>query len=100
MSQYGDAAGRRPLGQNAEISDLIQKLVKKNETLARMLPKMGTAADDNKYRQDLARVRNEGKDLCQRILRVMKDVKYDVCCPLPRIRIQLCSFVLPIQTGF
>jgi syntaxin 7 len=60
------------LGRNAEITEMVQTLVKKNNQLERMLGKIGTSADTAEFRDLLARVRAECHDLCKRLFDSVK----------------------------
>jgi len=63
---------RSTLGNTAEIAEMIQALTKKTNTLDKMLSKIGSSGDTADFRQTLARTRQEGKELCKRILDALR----------------------------
>ncbi len=60
------------LGRNAEITDMLQLLTKKNNQLERNLGKIGTSADTGEFREILQRTRLEATNLCKRLFEGVK----------------------------
>jgi len=56
----------------ASIAESVAQLRKKNQQLDRMLAKMGTKADDNDFRQQMAKERKAAKKLCKDIMTAIK----------------------------
>jgi len=66
------AINQRLLGQNAEIAEAIQELIKTNNKLERMLAKIGTKGDDQSFRNGMEKQRNGAKTLTRNIMDMLK----------------------------
>jgi len=66
------ANNQRLLGQNAEIAEAIQELIKTNNKLERMLAKIGTKGDDQSFRNGMEKQRTSAKTLTRNIIDMLK----------------------------
>jgi len=66
------ANNQRLLGQNAEIAEAIQELIKTNNKLERMLAKIGTKGDDQSFRNGMEKQRTSAKTLTRNIMDMLK----------------------------
>jgi DNA repair exonuclease SbcCD ATPase subunit len=58
--------------QSLNIAESVSDLKKRNQKLERMLAKMGTKADDNDFRQQMAKERKVAKKLCKDIMTAIR----------------------------